>query len=452
MTVRVKGWSGRSRPAKVDLYTRGTVYGLVWAAAVGLALLLLTEPVREGGAPALVVAGPPLALAMGAVCARLARRSMDAYLGRGAVPRRVIGCAAATTAAVVGTVLALATAVPSTGLLVMMLATALLPFVISQCLITKGSTLALTQGGVLAVIAGLLPLRGATSADVAHFAAVAGFTIAWTAFTIRVSMWVLAVMWELREARDVQARLAVAEERLRFGRDLHDVLGRNLAVIALKSELAVQLARRGRPEAVEQMAEVQRTAQESQREVRDVVRGYRAADLPTELAGARGVLTAAGINCSIGSPDSDLPAEVQSALAWVVREATTNVLRHGDAARCSIRLAVSTGSAVLTVENDGVRNSTAPDVARGQGSGLTGLRERLAVLGGTLEAKRTAGERFRLTAEVPLPRAVAECPSPNAGGTGGAAEQTGGAPEQTGGAPEQEDDREPGSRAAAARR
>ena len=87
------------------------------------------------------------------------------------------------------------------------------------------------------------------------------------------------MLWEAERAREVETRLAVAEERLRFGRDLHDVLGRNLSVISLKSELAVQLARRGRPEAVEQMIEVQRIAQESQREVRAVVRGYREADL-----------------------------------------------------------------------------------------------------------------------------------------------------------------------------
>jgi two-component system sensor histidine kinase DesK len=85
------------------------------------------------------------------------------------------------------------------------------------------------------------------------------------------------VLWETERARDVKARLAVAEERLRFGRDLHDLMGRNLAVIGLKAEPAVQLGRRGRPEAVEQMIEVHRLAQESQRKVRAVVRGYREA-------------------------------------------------------------------------------------------------------------------------------------------------------------------------------
>ncbi|RSS82433.1 sensor histidine kinase [Streptomyces sp. WAC06614] len=225
---------------------------------------------------------------------------------------------------------------------------------------------------------------------------IAGFFLA---LTCGFSGWLLTTVWELDRSRELRAQLAVAEERLRFGRDLHDVMGRNLAVIALKSELAVQLARRGRPEAVEQMIEVQRIAQESQREVRDVVRGYRQADLTVELEGARGVLSAAGIDCRVQRREQrTLPPTVQSALGWVVREATTNVLRHGEATTCLIRLAPGeAGALVLTVENDGV-----PAEAPGRpGSGLAGLRERLAVLDGTLEAGRIGGGRFRLRAEIP---------------------------------------------------
>lgn len=233
------------------------------------------------------------------------------------------------------------------------------------------------------------------------------------AFTSVFSVWLLNAVYALDEARETRTRLAVAEERLRFARDLHDVLGRNLAVIALKSELAVQLARRGRPEAEAQMVEVQRIAQESQREVRDVVRAYRAADLSAELAGARGVLTAAGIRCSVsGDAAGDaagLPADVQSTLGWVVREATTNVLRHGNAQRCAIALHRRDGRIVLTVENDGA--DPAPVTGSGAGgsggpgsggSGLAGLRERLAAVDGTLEAGPAGAGIFRLVAEAPL--------------------------------------------------
>ncbi|ELS54421.1 putative Sensor kinase [Streptomyces viridochromogenes Tue57] len=224
------------------------------------------------------------------------------------------------------------------------------------------------------------------------------------AFIAVFSVWLLKAVYELDEARETRARLAVAEERLRFGRDLHDVMGRNLAVIALKSELAVQLARRGRPEAVEQMIEVQRIAQESQREVRDVVRGYREADLRVELTGAQGVLAAAGIECEVSGEATGLPGEVQSALAWVVREATTNVLRHGDAGRCAVGLRVTEGRVVLTVENDGAAGI--PD--GGGGSGLAGLRERLAAVDGTLEVGLVGEGVFRLVAQVPWAGAAAD--------------------------------------------
>ncbi|RSS54336.1 sensor histidine kinase [Streptomyces sp. WAC01280] len=270
------------------------------------------------------------------------------------------------------------------------------------------------------------------------------------------SAWLMKIVWELERSRDVQARLAVAEERLRFGRDLHDILGRNLSVIALKSELAVQLARRERPEAVDQMIEVQRIARESQREVRDVVRGYREADLRVELEGARGVLDAAGIDCDVRSPGVPLPDEVQAALGWVVRETTTNVLRHGDARRCAIAVREEEGAVLLTVENDGagspsgdgpgdgIGDGSGGGIGRGSGggigrgsgggigrgsgggigggsgggtgrgsgggigggpgSGLAGLRERLAAVGGSLEAGPGDGGTFLVTARVPVPR------------------------------------------------
>ncbi|GGQ27747.1 histidine kinase [Streptomyces mutabilis] len=264
---------------------------------------------------------------------------------------------------------------------------------------------------VVAVVAGFalgtglvsFPLGlGATGAlAVAALVLLAG---GFLAFTSVFSVWLLDAVYTLDEAKETRARLAVAEERLRFGRDMHDVMGRNLAVIALKSELAVQLSRRGQPEAVEQMIEVQRIAQESQREVRDVVRGYREAALEVELTGARGVLSAAGIDSEVTGGTDGLPAEVQSALGWVVREATTNVLRHGNAQKCAVAVRMSEGRVVLTVENDGVPEVTgSADAVGSGGSGLAGLRERLAAVDGTLEAGSVGEGVFRLTAEVPLP-------------------------------------------------
>ncbi|MCX5227552.1 sensor histidine kinase [Streptomyces sp. NBC_00233] len=427
----VKSWNGRSGLAKVDLYTRVTAYMLLWAAVLVLGLLLLIRPIRHEAPLLLVVVAPLLNVANGVLCHRFLHRAMDAYLRPGTVlPPREVLPAAAATAATAGAVLLEAATADLTGALPGMLGAALVPFLAGHCLILPRRTVALHQALLAGVLLILVPLteRDAVQSLTSVISVV--FITGWLAVTVRLSLWVLGVVFELREARDVQARLAVAEERLRFGRDLHDILGRNLSVIALKSELAVQLARRERPEAVDQMIEVQRIAQESQREVRDVVRGYREADLRVELEGARGVLDAAGIDCAVDSPGPalDLPDEVQAALGWVVRETTTNVLRHGDARRCAIAVREEEDTVLLTVENDGVRAGTGGDggsgvgdggsdggdggsgagssgSGTGAGTGLVGLRERLAVVGGTLEAGPGDDGTFLVTARIPVARA-----------------------------------------------
>ncbi|MFE6783516.1 sensor histidine kinase [Streptomyces sp. NPDC057680] len=426
----MKSWNGRSGLAKVDLYTRVTAYMLLWAAVLVLGLLLLIRPIRHEAPLLLVVVAPLLNLANGVLCHRFLHRAMDAYLRPGTVlpPREVLPAAAVTAATATAVLLEAATA-DVAGALPGMLGAALVPFLAGHCLILPRRTVAVHQALLAGVLLVFVPLTERDTAQGVTTVLSVVFITGWLAVTVRLSLWVLGVVFELREARDVQARLAVAEERLRFGRDLHDILGRNLSVIALKSELAVQLARRERPEAVDQMIEVQRIAQESQREVRDVVRGYREADLRVELEGARGVLDAAGIDCAVTSPGPalDLPAEVQAALGWVVRETTTNVLRHGDARRCAIAVREEEGTVLLTVENDGVRAGTGggdgsgaagslgggrdggdggdDGSGAGAGTGLVGLRERLAAVGGTLDAGPGDDGTFLVTARVPVARA-----------------------------------------------
>jgi len=231
-----------------------------------------------------------------------------------------------------------------------------------------------------------------------------GISLAAVAVAGRVSTWMLGVVWELDRARQVQASLAVAEERLRFSRDLHDVVGRTLSVIALKSELAAQLARRGRETAIDEMLEVRQIAQDSMAELRAVVGGYRAADLGAELAGARSLLASAGIECRMIGDGSGLPAAAQGTLGWAVREGTTNVLRHSDARTCTITLrSPSAGAVTLVMENDGVRDGPVPADGRVRfGTGLVGLAERLAALNGTVTAERHDTERFRLSVTLPL--------------------------------------------------
>ncbi|MEW2412172.1 histidine kinase [Streptomyces sp. NPDC046866] len=390
-------WQGRSSAAKVELYTRWSFHLMMAFQTLGI-LTGLGPEIPSTASTMLVV---PCVVHI-ALCGLLSSRALDWALGRRERPVRLATALGALTAAEIVGLLALRAA----GAITQEGATPAL--VVNLVAFASGSlTLALPRvrhmlcippaATALAACAALA--AGRSAGEAAGYALGVFLTSLLLTLACGFSSWLLRTVYELDHARDAQARLAVAEERLRFGRDLHDVMGRNLAVIALKSELAVQLARRERPEAVDQMVEVQRIARESQREVRDVVRGYREADLAAELEGARGVLAAAGMDCRVEVDSGrSLRPEVQSALGWVVREATTNVLRHGDARSCLIRLtAPEAGALTLVVENDG-----APEAPAGPpGSGLAGLRERLAVLDGTLEAGPAGGGRFRLRARIP---------------------------------------------------
>jgi two-component system sensor histidine kinase DesK len=398
-------WRDRSKVERVEWQCRLSLRSVTWIfflawSASGLAGSIRHDTVAYVLSGALMVVNVVQCL----VADRHTSLALDRYLGRGQVPVRLTVSAGVLALVALGLIAALAmTDSIERGLVIMPLMFAPMPFGGPYSLQVPLRTF-LRQGAVVTVagvVAAAVLVRPATGwfLGVGVMLALAG---ALSLLCFRCGSWNLSVMWESERAREVEARLAVAEERLRFGRDLHDVMGRNLSVVALKSELAVQLARRGRTEdAVTQMIEVQRLAQDSQREVREVVRGYRAADLGTELAGAKGVLGAAGITCTVDGSAPGLPAEVQSALGWVVREATTNVLRHGDAKTCRVTLTAGATEVVLTVENDGAVAATTGE--GGSGTGLSGLRERLAKVTGTLEASTVEEGRFRLVATVPVP-------------------------------------------------
>ncbi|MEU3890609.1 sensor histidine kinase [Streptomyces sp. NPDC029041] len=404
MRMPGRWWRHKSTPQKVETYTRWSfhLFAVMEFFSVGLTSVAPLG-VRLGSAAMLVVA------VHAGLCFATVSRAIDWTRGRRPQPTGLMGTLGALTAVVAVAALALAEYGPdgeevdaaAGGLCGVILIFG--PGIIALGIRSRRRAFGLAGGFAAGtwVVTTALGAPVLTALFTALIVLVGGVFITFTAV---FSVWLLNAVYELDEARETRARLAVAEERLRFGRDLHDVMGRNLAVIALKSELAVQLAQRGRPEAVPQMVEVQRLAQESQREVRDVVRGYREADLGSELAGAQGVLAAAGIACTVGGvPASGLPPAVQSALGWVVREAATNVLRHGDAQRCDVRLEVVEGRVVLSVENDGVSEAGTESGSAPSGSGLAGLRERLAKTDGTLEAGPVGRGLFRLTAEIPLP-------------------------------------------------
>ncbi|MFD9909675.1 sensor histidine kinase [Streptomyces sp. NPDC059063] len=219
---------------------------------------------------------------------------------------------------------------------------------------------------------------------------------------------------QLRQARATVAQLAANEERLRLARDLHDLLGHSLSLITLKSELAGRMLPDHPDKAAQQVADIEQVSRQALVDVREAVTGYRRLTLPGQLAGARTALLAAGIDAHIPleGPDSGLAPdeEREAALAWALREAVTNVVRHSGARTCTVTLTARQTLAgpvlELAVEDDGV--GLAP--GRTHGNGLTGLTERMEAVGGVLDVGpgtgRDGGRKgrpgFRLTARVPL--------------------------------------------------
>jgi two-component system sensor histidine kinase DesK len=197
----------------------------------------------------------------------------------------------------------------------------------------------------------------------------------------------------LRVAQDAVEEMARIAERERIGRDLHDLLGHTLSVIVLKSELASKLADRDPARAAVEIRDVERISREALAEVRKAVSGYRAEGLADEIANAERVLVAAGVQADIDISTAALAPDADRALAFALREAVTNVVRHAAATRCWIRLAREDGRTVLEVRDDG-RGGLAPE-----GSGLSGMRDRLRQVAGTLE--RDGHEGTRLVMSLP---------------------------------------------------
>lgn len=214
-------------------------------------------------------------------------------------------------------------------------------------------------------------------------------------------LWSIKTNWELRAAREEIARLAVMTERLRIARDLHDLLGHNLSLIALKSELAGRLVGISPERAAIEIGDVEKVARTTLQEVREAVASYRQPTLLSELHSAQEILAAAGITYRYDSDESvigKLPTAVESVLAWVVREGVTNVIRHSRAHQCVIRVGQNKHDTWVEVTDDG--RGTMNNTDNG-GNGLRGLVERVEALGGRCETGRLVEGGFRLTVSVP---------------------------------------------------
>ncbi|MFC8723167.1 sensor histidine kinase [Kitasatospora sp. NPDC057198] len=210
---------------------------------------------------------------------------------------------------------------------------------------------------------------------------------------------------ELHEARELLARLAVARERIRFSRDVHDLLGYSLSAIALKGELAIRLVAHQPERAVEELTALLEVSRRALADVRDVADGYPELSLPGELATAQPLLAAAGIELT-AALDARVPAgPVDTVLATVLREAVSNMLRHAKVRRCRVELTEEGRELRLLIVNDGASGTTGAGTtgagADGRGTGLRNLRSRLAELDGRLTAAREPDGTFRLLAVVP---------------------------------------------------
>ena len=231
----------------------------------------------------------------------------------------------------------------------------------------------------------------------------------WDLYLLTLGLGLMMVFWrrlirlviELREAREELARLAVSDERLRIARDLHDVLGHSLSVITLKAQVARRTMDADPAGARAAITDVEEVSRDSLRELREMVAGYREQSLGGELRGAAEVLAAAGIELEVEQTAERIPKAADGALAWAVREGVSNVLRHSHARRCRITISESSGGVRFEMFDDGVgAGGTGPE-PDGSGHGLRGLRERMAKLGGTLDAGAVPGGGFRIAASLP---------------------------------------------------
>jgi two-component system sensor histidine kinase DesK len=264
--------------------------------------------------------------------------------------------------------------------------------------------LALPTRSALPAIAGVAAIAVAITGD----ANVAVEVVAFGLILVAVRR-LMELVRELEATRARVAELAASEERLRISRDMHDLVGHNLSLIALKSELARKLLGRDPVAAEGEIRDIASVARSSLSEARAAVRGMRSASLASELDRAREMLEAAGIEVEVRTT-GPLPAKVETVLGFAAREGATNVVRHSGAARCEILARRVGGSAELELRDDGVGRTS----ASGQGSGLRGLAERMAEAGGELEAGPADGGGFRLLARVPITRSL---PPPDATGT-----------------------------------
>ncbi|WP_256098297.1 histidine kinase [Streptomyces sp. MnatMP-M17] len=205
----------------------------------------------------------------------------------------------------------------------------------------------------------------------------------------------------LHTTRGELARQAVTGERLRFARDLHDLLGFSLSAIILKSELVHRLIPTHPQRAMKEVKEVLTIAGQSLADVRKAASGYRAMSLQQEIRTAQTMLDAGDIDVRVQVELGTLSPHVENALATTLREAVTNLLRHSNATYCRIEAVQHDGLVRLVIENDGV-DPGYENPEPHSGNGLGNLHTRMTAIGGSLESGHGKDGTFRLLAEAPM--------------------------------------------------
>ena len=371
---RIRRWSELTRVERVALYTRQSLYLMLWGFAASTLLAAALDPDNDEPAGALVAGGLVVTLAAFMAFVPMLRTVERRCPGGGSLPLFVRQCRATSPwRSRPGRTWPAARRCSWRW--------SRSSWCSRRCTAARSSSPSCWARGLLFGLVGGEPDGFAIGALIAAF----------FIFTVRASLWLLGIVKDLDEASHVKAQLAVVEERLRFSRDVHDVLGRRLSTIAVQAELAATLAARGDERAAERMLDVRSVAHEALREARELARGYRATDFLNELDGAGSLLRSAGIEVRV-SVDA-MPRAWHEAAGWVVRESVTNVLRHSSASRRGdlLRRRAAAG------RQRRCRRGCVPG-----GSGLRGLRERLAPLGASLA--RRPGRRRPLGRRRAAPR------------------------------------------------
>ena len=213
----------------------------------------------------------------------------------------------------------------------------------------------------------------------------------------------------LRAAQAEISQLAVASERLRIARDLHDLLGHRLSLVAIKSELARRLVSTAPDRASREIADIEQAARSMLQDVREAVSRYRAPDLAGELRAAEEILSASGITLVRDGDDSvpgTLSPRLNETAAWAVREGVTNVVRHSRARTCTIRMSMQEQDIVLDIVDDGSPSPGEASQGGRTGHGIAGLKERTREVGGRCEAGPREAGGFKLTISLPQEKAT----------------------------------------------